>query len=719
VKPINHDENTAIVGVPGKAGRILKPGDIVGDNYELLVLVGEGGIGIVYRCWHKIMQREFALKLLKPTQVNEQTWQRFQVEARAIAKLDHPNVVKIFNMGIDRGDCPYYVMELLNGGSLGSYIGSKVLADLDTILDIFEQLTAGLGYAHSKGIIHRDIKPANIILENSKSGGLLVKIVDFGMAKLLSRDTLMQQGLTSAGEVFGTPLYMSPEQSLGSEIDQRSDIYSLGCTFFKTLTGEFPFRGANSIETILLHQTKPPPSINDIGEQEFPQEIDDIVQKMLAKRPDDRYQTMVEVRRALQQVGRDENALQAPTEFEDDSDSEYTDDDITNSSVLKSPLLIAVLCLLFIALGTGGYFYNQSNNERNVQGDATQTSTTSTTSSAGRKDGLDLVTGTKPDAYADTVITPSIAKAAQDFANYKKRTPIEGYKHGKHGIRFFFPVTSVGKLQNNRGIRTEAREEVFIGAVPPICLEVRENDPAVWAHPEILEKLDTGYINELRISRTNTVDDDPRETPVLAMLAIVRKWKNFIGVHFAGFNPTVGVLDFVETFPHLTRFTMNNSNESGKDLAKRSLLRRLSFLEVSGIKDVDDVIAAVSGSKILQSLLIDDTSPSTAALESLKTCPNLTLLSYGGPIISDEQLEAISNISSLRTFVMRHAHVGVETFVKHKNFKHLTKLETDDWSKAQLALFHKSFPNCRIEIQQKRQRVFNEDDYANSGNPLP
>ena len=258
---ISQNDNTVFLAVPGKAGRTLKPGDILGDNYRLTQLIGRGGMGVVYRCQHLIIGREYALKVLSPDQVNEQSWQRFQVEGKAIAKLDHPNIVKIFNMGVYALDCPYYVMELLEGDSLETLIEREGALSLEDTLDIFAQLASGLSYAHNKGIVHRDIKPSNIILQKNSANKYSIKIVDFGLAKLVDGHSLAGQSLTSAGEVFGSPFYMSLEQGLGSEIDARADVYSLGCTLFKALTGRPPYCGENAFQTVLMHQSQNIPSL--------------------------------------------------------------------------------------------------------------------------------------------------------------------------------------------------------------------------------------------------------------------------------------------------------------------------------------------------------------------------------------------------------------------------------------------------------------------------
>ncbi len=204
---------------PAGSGRVLKFGEVIGGSYKLKSLLGKGGMGYVFCAEHVIIKKlDYALKMLAPELVNETNMQRFEVEGKAISRLDHANIVKVYNMGLDQGDCPFYVMDLLDGQALSDYIAAGRGLALEECLDIFIQIARGLGYAHGKGIVHRDVKPSNILLLTGGAGRRQVKIVDFGIAKLLPSANLETQARTAAGEVFGSPFYMSPEQSMGDVI---------------------------------------------------------------------------------------------------------------------------------------------------------------------------------------------------------------------------------------------------------------------------------------------------------------------------------------------------------------------------------------------------------------------------------------------------------------------------------------------------------------------
>jgi len=258
-------------------------------------------MGVVFHCQHLILGKEYALKLLSSDSLTAESWSRFQSEAKALARLHHSGVVGIHNMGIDKNQCPYYVMDLLAGSSLAQLVRKERRISVKRSLNIFIQLADALDAAHQQGIIHRDIKPSNIMVV-AEAGGESVKLVDFGIARLSNRG-LDRQFETIAGSVFGTPFYMSPEQGVGRTVDERSDIYSLGCALFEALTGVPPLCGANAMETVMLHQTEPVPALNEVySKGEFDPGLEKAVAKMLAKDPQDRYQTMKQVAHDLKRI---------------------------------------------------------------------------------------------------------------------------------------------------------------------------------------------------------------------------------------------------------------------------------------------------------------------------------------------------------------------------------------------------------------------------------
>jgi len=220
---------------------------------------------------------------------------RFLVEAKAATSLKHPNICKVFDYGTTENGMSYLVMEWINGISLGRKVIRDKRVSAPESIRIFQQIATALAHAHEHKVIHRDLKPENIMLTRDSEGRTQVTVVDFGIAKMLSDDADVTRGytLTSAGMVVGTPAYMSPEQARSNKIDGRSDIYSLGCVMYFTLTGEPPFLGETSVDTIAKHINEEPPTIDP--SLNVPPDLTRIVLRALEKSPEDRYQTMHEL----------------------------------------------------------------------------------------------------------------------------------------------------------------------------------------------------------------------------------------------------------------------------------------------------------------------------------------------------------------------------------------------------------------------------------------
>ncbi|HNG74283.1 MAG TPA: serine/threonine-protein kinase [Candidatus Obscuribacter sp.] len=285
-------------------GQYLEPGTVIDGKFRVLSLLGEGGMGAVYRVQHLMLGKDVALKTFSRSALTEENFLRFQREARALAKLNHANIVAVYDCGLSQEGIPYYTMEVLGGCSLAEKIKKDGSLAAGESVHLFQQLCRGLNLAHSKGIVHRDIKPGNIFL--TTGGGadadVLSKIVDFGIMGLTDASAAGQR-LTAGGAVFGSPLYMSPEQSSGAPVTVRSDVYSLGCTLFEALTGVPPFRGGSAVETIAMHRSSPLPTLRESsGGKAFPPELEQLVARMLEKAPQARPADMKEVELALRRL---------------------------------------------------------------------------------------------------------------------------------------------------------------------------------------------------------------------------------------------------------------------------------------------------------------------------------------------------------------------------------------------------------------------------------
>ncbi len=250
--------------------------------YEIRGVLGAGGMGVVYRGWDPSLGRQVAVKTLKAdVALDPEYRERFLREARAAAALSHPNLVPIYFIG-EEGGLPFFAMELLEGRSLEALVREEGRISPARAVEWIRQAAAGLQAAASREIVHRDIKPSNLVLA---SDGTL-KVTDFGLARLAAGDA----GLTLAGEVLGSPNYMAPEQASGQPADQRSDIYSLGATFYELVTGRPPFDGPTPVSILLKHAREPLKSPRQFC-PDLPYPLVTLVQRMLAKRPEERPQS--------------------------------------------------------------------------------------------------------------------------------------------------------------------------------------------------------------------------------------------------------------------------------------------------------------------------------------------------------------------------------------------------------------------------------------------
>jgi serine/threonine protein kinase len=269
-------------------------------NYQAISLLGEGGMGAVYLAEHPGIGRRVAIKVLRSELDHDpQLLNRFLNEARAANAIRHPNIIEVLDSGTTAKGASYLVMELLEGEALSTRIKRLSRLDERSTAEIAMQTAAGLGAAHAKGIIHRDLKPDNlfIIPEESDASRERVKILDFGIAKLhvMAGDSLK----TRTGTLMGTPVYMSPEQCLGTkEIDHRSDVYSLGIIIYEMLAGRPPFVSEGFGELLSMHLHEAPPPLRQFAPQAS-REIEAAVLRMLSKKADARYQSMSDVRAAL------------------------------------------------------------------------------------------------------------------------------------------------------------------------------------------------------------------------------------------------------------------------------------------------------------------------------------------------------------------------------------------------------------------------------------
>lgn len=280
----------------------LKAGTVIDSRYEIVEHLGDGGMGSVFKALELGLERFVALKMLHPSLIGDSEHrERFKREGALLATLEHPHIIRCFRFGVWNETFPYIAMEFLSGESLSRVIGADCTLGTARVLTIGKQICDAMQYAHESKIIHRDLKPANILLTGTENQDF-VKVLDFGMARLLPAPNQVSQHLTQTGELIGSVHYMSPEQCLGKKSDARSDIYSLGCLLYEALAGGPPLVADAPVRVIQMHVHDYPAPLEKCFKKALPPGLNSVLMRAMAKNPKDRYQSMSELKAALELV---------------------------------------------------------------------------------------------------------------------------------------------------------------------------------------------------------------------------------------------------------------------------------------------------------------------------------------------------------------------------------------------------------------------------------
>ncbi len=269
----------------------------IDGRYILHERIGEGGMGAVYRATHVLMNKVVAIKMINAELTHlPQIVGRFEREARSASRLSHPNCITVTDFGRTEDGNLFLVMELLEGESLQDILSRDGIVSTYRAIDITKQILSGLAHAHEAGIVHRDLKPSNVMIVQSKDREDFAKVFDFGIAKIAEDGT--DHKLTQQGMIVGTPAYLSPEQALGEEADNRSDLYAVGVMLFEMLTGDVPYTGKIAMDVVTAHISADIPSLNP--RRAYPTGLRKIIERSMAKKPQERFQTAGEFLAAME-----------------------------------------------------------------------------------------------------------------------------------------------------------------------------------------------------------------------------------------------------------------------------------------------------------------------------------------------------------------------------------------------------------------------------------
>lgn len=659
-KSPTHEEIT-LFGTKQTEASVFAPGTILDTKYRVISLIGKGGMGAVYKVEQIFLKKEFALKTFGGN-FNENQARRFQTEAKATSKLDHPNIVRVSDFGVIDFSTPYFVMELVEGISLEEHLKKNGPLSYEEIFTVFIPLCMGLQDAHEEGIVHRDVKPSNIMLVG-KPGQWQPKLLDFGIAKLIDEKT----ALTQTGEIVGSPLYMSPEQCSAGKVDRRSDIYSLGCTMFEAITGGPPFPGASAIETIGMHLNQEPQTLKEatMG-QEFPADLERIVHTMLAKNPDQRFTS---ARQVAGNLIRLKQGAQLMISAHDKKLFEQN-----RSGPTLANYILGTIAL--IATGFAIYFWILLQDESRV----TKVPELASTVEGFRGDRSSIIA--EKGLYGMEEPPALELDTSKPFCTGVR-------KEKEKTIRVFnFPKKSIGLLQNRDSELTyEAKGHVEIPWRGPMVFKPTKD--VVSTYPGLFDKFKDDEIASILFERETECQYDA--------LMHLRSYKFLEELSFEDSDFNDAGIKYLDPLPHLRSLTVVTTDVTANGLAKYKGLKKLRKLSIGQMPKMANLLNALQGGD-LDSLKIRFCVMSEKEYEKLAKLPKLARIEIDSPEMGPDAFNGLCHSKALEWIDLQHCFLRAETYpalAKMQNLKTLI-LTGHKFSAADRKFIVDSLPNCRV-----------------------
>ncbi|MBS1989218.1 MAG: protein kinase [Cyanobacteria bacterium SZAS LIN-3] len=687
------DIDMELSGAPFK-GVSFEPGTIIDAKYEVLTMLGAGGMGAVYKVKHLQLNKEVALKTFRSATINEDSWLRFQREAQAIGKLDDINIVKVYDFGVSTNNLPYYTMEVLTGQSLAEKLHDNGPLTQGEALGFFQTVARALLHAHKLKIIHRDIKPGNIfICQAEPTAKPIVKLVDFGIAKLISSQSLDSQRQTDSGLIFGSPLYMSPEQSLGQAVDGRSDIYSFGCALFEALTGQPPFVGSNVFATMIMHQNQKPPTLADKDPAgSYGRRLESLMAKLLAKNVDLRYQSFENVLSDLNIILEDQAAdssSQSANNKARSSPAPHTIPVTARAELLEgadtfetqkqqTPIRLVVACAIILTLSAAGSLalLNSKSNTKKASATVADKSSKSAppNSSLPHENGV---------AQSRESVQPVGAYYSFILPDGRRQFRFDKGTYLGH----FHTMYSDENLNNDM---QAAQNTVTFKKGAAISLTA---DFQLAEHPEWFDRFRPDDLNALKL------DQGPEWSAV--------QYQHI--AHLTGLHSLIvytSKLDdsffrIVDRMPNLTVLEIPECECTLENLLKCRSLRRLGNLRLNSIEHLSAVCPILAQSNRLHTLAIEHCDLTNNDLKQLARIKNLSELRIGhNAQLTAPGLLPLADLPNLRSIYLEGLDLPPSATAILGKFKHLSEVRFNHakWTPAQVTALQKALPpGCRIE----------------------
>lgn len=680
-EPSTTDGDGGPVGSGHIRTRQLKEGQLINNRYQVIDMIGQGGMGSVYRVEDVWEHQEYALKTLNAGRVSDVAWKRFQKEARAAELLDHPALIRMHDCGLMDEKQPFFVMDFFKGVTLDEFIKAHGPLTVEQTLAVFIQACDGLGYAHKQGVIHRDIKPSNIMIANFPSKQISIKIVDFGIAKVINSENTASMALTQTGDVFGTPFYMSPEQCLGLSLDHRADIYSMGCVMFEALTGLPPFMGDSALSTMMKHQHERPPSLKEgsLG-RDFDDALESVIAKMLEKDARMRYQSLIDVANDLRAISSGDFVPAPIVDY-----LKLTENRRDEKTANRLVMVVASL-LVFGSLVALAYSYGRMSAPPVV--------------AAPLKPPDENLIATAFKVYGGDH-NPENEQAPKVYSFMFPNKPDTRYFH--------FPNISLGKVTGipsdskvyvySNGAFTprqnayDARGEVLIENFHPLKLMVNAE---LFSDPRLLTHFRYDEVDTLRFSPSLVLSD--------SSIAVISHLTGLRGLDLTENRAlTWRSVDCLNRLERLESLGLSDAGSiaDGYALSKLKRLRELSFLDVKLCHHVTATLEALKGSTKITELAMRMSGLNDTDMKLVTSCKNLKTLD----ISNNDDLTAkgfaeVANLHDLDTLHADGVKLRPEDCVSTlKNLHHLTRFDVsqDHWTEAQKDALKAALPHdCTI-----------------------
>ena len=670
-------------GAASAANELLSVNQIISDRYKVISIIGHGGMGAVYKVEQIFLRRLFALKTLHGHDFTEVAIRRFHKEAQAASKLNHPNLVKAHDFGVLENHQPFFVMDLVEGQNLSQYSRRVGILPIEEVLNIFIPVCFGLNYAHEQGVIHRDIKPGNIMLAVSpkEPGGYIPKVVDFGIAKMSESEDAHSMTLTRTGEVFGTPLYMSPEQCTGIKVDHRSDIYSLGCVMYEALTGAPPFHGDTALNLMMKHQSAMPASLKEASMgREFPSTLEAIVAKTLIKDPNNRYQSFLDLALDLANFKQSLSASSIDKKVGNAYSRTVKDIPALSSPQVKekktmAPYAAAVACTLCLLSGMALGWLLAGKQPAEIP-----KSQEAPLSEAARRD------------YEEALNAGNTRYLTIENAHSE---PVQVYKFpSSFDVGVFKYIHPSVKGDNS----VAAQGEIKVPLQAETYLKVSAG--RLFSYPHLLKGFQAGDLHHLHITNDSSEKVEDVAFVFDTSLAQVAQIRGLKEIFLFGTATTDKGISFIKDLPVLDSIDFSDTKITAAAIRALKNFPEMRIIGLKGVAGAKSLVPHLVPSKRLEILNLAKTGLNDADMSQLSKIENLRYLTVdSNPEVTNEGIRQFKNLIALNIAATGITPAVKETLKKMPNLRLLT-ISKENWPAGEVQKLVNELPNVTVETQK-------------------